>query len=121
MKTTTLKRGVIGILLGLMVALVQVGAALSGGVGTAHAYTENEQQYLNQLSLEQVGGAGAVKLSNGYTACNDLRNGAQPWPELSAMSQSSGWTKEDSARVLVAATWWLCRDQNWKSDKAFSS
>lgn len=120
MKTTTLKRGLRGAPLGLMVALVPLGAALSGGVGTAHAYTDNEQHYLMQLSVEQVSGANDIKLDNGYTACNHLRNGAQPWPELSAMSQSSGWSQEDSARVLVAATWWLCRDQNWKSDKAFS-
>jgi len=112
--------GLKGALLGLMVALMQFGAALSGGVGTAHAYTENEQQYLNQLSLEQVPGANDIKLSNSYTACNHLRNGAQPWPEVSAMSQSSGWSQSNSARVLVAAIWWLCRDQNWKSQAAFS-
>jgi hypothetical protein len=106
-------------LLGVMLALVPLAAALSGGVGTAHAYNGNEQQYLSQLSLEGVPGGNDIKLDNGYTACNHLRNGAQPWPELSVMSQNSGWSQEDSARVLVAATWWLCRDQNWKSHKAF--
>jgi hypothetical protein len=108
-------------LLGVMLASVPLAAALSGGAGTAHAYNGNEQQYLSQLSVEEVPGANDIKLDNGYTACAHLRNGAQPWPELTAMSTTSGWSQEDSARVLVAATWWLCRDQNWKSDKAFSS
>jgi Protein of unknown function (DUF732) len=114
-----LNKGLKRSLLGVMVALALLGAVFSGGAGTAHAYNANEQQYLSQLSLEAVPGGNDVKLGNGYTACNHLRNGAQPWPELSAMSQSSGWSQEDSARVLVAATWWLCRDQNRKSHKAF--
>lgn len=113
------KNGLKAALVGVMVTAVPLGAGLFGGVGTAHAYTGNEQGYLSQLSLERVPGADDIKVDNGYTVCNHLRNGAQPWPELSVMSRTSGWSQEDSARVLVAATWWLCRDQNWKSHKAF--
>ena len=102
--TTTLTKGLRGLLVGLAVTLAMLGALLlGGGTGTAHAYTDSEQQYLMQLSLEQVPVANDIKLNNGYPACNHLRNGAQPWPELYAMSQSSGWSQEDSARVLVAA------------------
>jgi hypothetical protein len=118
MDSSTLKNS--GPLIGLTATLALSVAAFSG-TGTAHAYTDSEAHYLIQLNEEQVPGESDIKLNDGYAACNHLRNGAQPWPELNAMSQSSGWTQEDAARVLVAATWWLCRDQNWKSDKAFSA
>ena len=104
---------------GLVAALVFLGVALSDGIGTAHAYTASEEQFLNQLSLEQVPGPNDLMLDNGYTACNHLRAGALPRPELRVMSQGTGWSEENAARVLVAATAWLCPDQNGKSNNSF--
>jgi hypothetical protein len=108
-----------GALPGCVAALMFLGLVLWGGVGTAHAYTANEEQFLNQLSLEQVPGPNDPKVNDGYNACNHLRAGAQPWSELRVMSHYTGLSEEQAARVLTAATAWLCPDQNGKSNQAF--
>jgi hypothetical protein len=53
--------------------------------------------------------------------CDGLRGGAQPWPEVYSVSRRSGMSVYYSTNELLEATAWLCPDQNWKSDKAFSS
>jgi Protein of unknown function (DUF732) len=108
-----------GALSGCVAVSMFLGLALSCGVGTAHAYTANEEQFLNQLTLEQVPGPNDPKLNDGYNACNHLRAGAQPWSELRVMSQYTGLSEEQAARVLTAATAWLCPDQNGKSNHSF--
>jgi hypothetical protein len=62
------------------------------GTGTAHAYTDNERNYLFQLGPDmlQVPGSDGDKLQNGY------------------------WSA-----TTCGATAWLCPDQNGKSDQAF--
>jgi hypothetical protein len=55
-----------------------LGAALSG-TGTAHAYTDNERNYLFQLGPDmlQVPGSDGDKLQNGYwsaTTCGAAAN-----------------------------------------------
>lgn len=119
--TVTAPRDNVGLKGGLSgcVAVLFLSLALPCGVGTAHAYTASEEQFLNQLSLEQVPGPNDLMLDNGYTACNHLRTGALPRPELRVMSQGTGWSQENAARVLVAATAWLCPDQNGKSNESF--
>jgi Protein of unknown function (DUF732) len=107
-----------GLLLGLMAVLAFLGAALSG-IGTAHAYTDSEQQYLMQLNELQAPGSDQTKLANGYAICDELRGGAQPWPEVYSVSRRSGMSVYYSTNELLEATAWLCPDQNWKSDKAF--
>ena len=74
MTTTTLTKGLRGLLLGLMAAL-----ALLSGTGTAHAYTDNEQNYLFQLgpSMLQVPSSDEAKLTNGYKVCADLKSGPE--------------------------------------------
>jgi hypothetical protein len=109
-----------GLLLGLMAVLALLGAALSGS-GTAHAYTDNERNYLFQLGPDmlQVPGSDQTKLATGYAICDELRGGAQPWPEVYSVSRRSGMSVYYSTNELLEATAWLCPDQNWKSDKAF--
>lgn len=122
MTATPLTRRLRGALLGLTVNLATLGALLFGGTGTAHAYTGDEQNYLYQLgpSALQVPGSNEGKLNNGYMVCTDLRNGGSPLAEVYTLQQRSGLSLYYAENEVVEATAWLCRDQNWKSHKAFS-
>ena len=65
-----------------------LGAALSG-TGTAHAYTDNERNYLFQLGPDmlQVPGSDGDKLKNGYVVCDYLRGDGQPLTAVNALQR----------------------------------
>jgi hypothetical protein len=120
MTTTTLTKGLRGLLLGLMAALALLGAALSG-TGTAHAYTDNERNYLLQLGPDmlQVPGSDQTKLNLGNEVCVALRAGDRPRADISVLQQRTGLSLYAATNVVMEATAWLCPDQNGKSDQDF--
>src|SRR6476620_7084009 len=74
MTTTTLTKGLKGLLPGLALTGAMLGATLfDGGTGTAHAHTDSEAHYLFQLNELQVPGSDQSKLNLGNEVCAALR------------------------------------------------
>jgi hypothetical protein len=93
--------------------------ALVLGTGTAHAYTQNEVQYLVQLNELQVPGSDQTKLDWGNDVCAALRQGDRPRADIYVLQQRTGLSLYAATNVVMEATAWLCPDQNPKSDQDF--
>src|SRR6185312_12353236 len=109
-----------GLLFGLAVTLPMLGAFLfGGGTGTAHAYTDSEQNYLFQLGPEMLNlpGPNDIKLKAGYAVCDYLRGGGQPMGAVNLLKPSVG--QYFALNLEMEATAWLCPDQNSKTDQTF--
>jgi hypothetical protein len=107
-----LLKGLRELLLGLVVVLTPLGAALSGG-GRAHADT-SQGAYLAALNKVAVPGTAAQQLRNGHVICEALDSHQDVVTVLTGVAPRAGLTIDWSAYMVGAAIRWLCPEQTWQ-------
>ena len=120
MTTTTLTKGLRGLLLGLVVVLALLGSALFGPAGQAHAdcrgvpasfrptcVQNDAATYRSDLYVEKVPGSDQDHLNMALQVCQALRRGEQQGTIAETLAQNTRLTQIQAENVVTEANFWM--------------
>jgi hypothetical protein len=111
MTTSTLTKGLRGLMLGLVVALAPLGAA---PCGLAHADVNAEVQYVKEVADAGIPGEPNQLLTNGNVMCNAVNTGEGILDFATRVAPRAGLTAAQAGFEAGAAVRWLCPNQKWQ-------